>query len=205
MGDIVAAEAQKRTWRSFTREFKLSVYYNRITTTTKMYYKQQTSLKSKENKWGIRLLEKKRLARRKVKAKTYRVESPISPSRRRTSKQFCEKINLGQNIKRWGFCQKQSESCWKNIKLWLILTIQIVGLLGFVGETNYHFVERFTFLKRLHHNLNLQPRNFMWSCHENGNAGHLHCTTLQKKPETLVFCFRRWENIRRKGFWRSLV
>ena len=133
------------------------------------------------------MLEKKRLARRKVKAKTYRVESPISPSRRRTSKQFCEKINLGQNIKRWGFCQKQSESCWKNIKLWLILTIQIVGLLGFVGETNYHFVERFTFLKRLHHNLNLQPRNFMRSCHENGNAGHLHCTTLQKNQKPLSF------------------
>ena len=45
MGDIVAPEAQKQTWRSFTREFKLSVYYNRITTTTKMYYKQQTSRK----------------------------------------------------------------------------------------------------------------------------------------------------------------
>ena len=55
--------------------------------------------------------------------------------------------------------QKQRKSSWKNIQLWLILSIETVGLIGFVGETNYHFVERLIFLRLLRHNLNLEFRN----------------------------------------------
>ena len=83
---------------------------------------------------------------------------------------------LGKVYKDSGFYQKKRKSCWKNIRLRLILNIQPIGLMGFVGEKNYHFIERLAFLRRLCHSL--QSRNFMRSCYEKRNVGHLHCATL---------------------------
>ena len=39
------------------------------------------------------------------------------------------------------------------------MNIETVGLMGFAGETNYHFVERLISLRLLRHNLNLEFRN----------------------------------------------
>ena len=39
------------------------------------------------------------------------------------------------------------------------MSIETVGLMGFLGEKNYLFVERLIFLRLLRHNLNLEFRN----------------------------------------------
>ena len=107
-------------------------------------------------------------------------------------------------MKRWWFLSKAKKSCWKNIELWLIWNTKTVSLMGFVVEINYPLAERLMFFRKFRHNLNMESKNLIRSCHENKNICLVrHC---QYGPDTLAFCFRRWENKWRKGskeFWFS--
>ena len=175
MAVIAVVETQKRNRRFFTPEFKFSLiewYYNNgknillIANKFKVDRKQISNwITGKEN---IRKPKSKSKNVRGRKAQYPLLEEELFLTNLQVTKSW------EQYIKMVCFYQKQRKSCWKNTHLWLIFNY----LMRFVGETNYHFIERLMFLRRLRHSLNLQSGIFTWSCYEKGNMGHLHCSTF---------------------------
>ena len=140
---------KKQTRRLSTCEFKLSL--------VEWYYKKDNNILQTVNKFKVDRKQIRNWTAGNKILESRKAQYPLLEQE--LSQQFCEQRNLGKSIKNGNLYQKQR--MLENISLCLIVNIQIVGLLGLVGETNYHFVKRLMLLRRFRKNLNLQSRNLM--------------------------------------------